>query len=61
MSPEQLSQLQRLTDLFNQGRAGVTQVKELSDLLALINQQQDEPYDSINMSASAHLAELESS
>lgn len=41
MSPEQLSQLQRLSDLFEQGQAGVNQVKELSDLLALVNQQQD--------------------
>ncbi|GHF82175.1 hypothetical protein [Thalassotalea marina] len=41
MSPEQLRQLQRLSDLFEQGQAGINQVKELSDLLALVNEQSD--------------------
>jgi len=42
MSPEQLKILQRLSQLFEQGIAGPSQIKELSTLLAAINQNQGE-------------------
>jgi len=38
MSPEQLKVLQRLSQLFEEGIAGPSQIKELSTLLAAINQ-----------------------
>lgn len=41
MSPEQLKMLQELSQIFEQGRAGPKQIKELSDLLALINRQDE--------------------
>jgi hypothetical protein len=40
MSPEQLKVLQRLSQLFEEGIAGPSQIKELSTLLAAINQSQ---------------------
>jgi len=40
MSPEQLKTLQKLSQLFEEGRAGPTQIKQLSELLALINRQE---------------------
>ena len=42
MSPEQLKILQRLSQLFEEGIAGPSQIKELSALLAAINQNQAE-------------------
>ena len=41
MSPEQLKVLQRLSQLFEEGRAGPSQIKELSTLLADINKNHD--------------------
>lgn len=41
MSPEQLKVLQRLSQLFEEGRAGPSQIRELSSLLTAINQNQD--------------------
>lgn len=41
MSPEQLKMLQRLSQLFEEGRAGPSQIRELSSLLTAINQKQD--------------------
>ena len=41
MSPEQLKILQRLSQLFEEGIAGPSQIKELSTLLAAINQNQE--------------------
>lgn len=38
MSPEQLSVLKQLSKLFEEGSAGLTQIKQLSALLAEINQ-----------------------
>jgi hypothetical protein len=40
MSPEQLKVLQRLSQLFEEGIAGPSQIKELSRLLAEINKNQ---------------------
>jgi len=37
MSPEQLKKLQRLSQLFQDGLAGPDQIKQLSELLAIIN------------------------
>ncbi|GAA5132308.1 hypothetical protein [Thalassotalea piscium] len=37
MSPEQLKQLQKLSQLFEEGSAGSEQIKELSELLAEVN------------------------
>ena len=42
MSPEQLKTLQKLSKLFEEGLAGPSQIKQLSELLAIINQRQDE-------------------
>ena len=42
MSPEQLKILQRLSQLFEEGIAGPSQIKELSTLLAAINQNQEQ-------------------
>jgi len=42
MSPEQLKILQRLSQLFEEGRAGPSQIRELSILLADINKNQDQ-------------------
>jgi hypothetical protein len=39
MSPEQLQTLQKLSQLFEEGNAGPNQIKQLSALLAEINQQ----------------------
>jgi len=41
MSPEQLRTLQKLSHLFENGRAGPSQIKQLSELLATINQSHD--------------------
>ena len=41
MSPEQLRTLQKLSRLFEEGRAGPKQIKQLSELLATINQSHD--------------------
>lgn len=41
MSPEQLKILQHLSQLFEEGAAGPSQIKELSALLAEINKNQD--------------------
>jgi len=41
MSPEQLRTLQNLSRLFEDGRAGPRQIKQLSELLATINQSHD--------------------
>lgn len=41
MSPEQLKQLQNLSRLFEQGTAGPSQIKQLSELLALINNHEE--------------------
>ncbi len=38
MSPEQLKTLQKLSQLFEEGSAGPNQIKQLSALLAEINQ-----------------------
>jgi len=38
MSPEQLRTLQKLSQLFEDGCAGPRQIKQLSELLATINQ-----------------------
>lgn len=40
MSPEQLKTLQKLSQLFEEGRAGPSQIKQLSELLAHINRQE---------------------
>jgi hypothetical protein len=42
MSPEQLKVLQRLSQLFEEGTAGPSQIKELSLLLSAINQKQEQ-------------------
>jgi|GEM_PF-1372700 len=42
MSPEQLKILQHLSQLFEEGRAGPSQIRELSILLADINKSQDQ-------------------
>lgn len=41
MSPEQLKNLAELSRLFEEGMAGPKQIKELSELLAEINQLED--------------------
>lgn len=43
MSPDQLRALQQLRQLFEEGRANPHQIKQLSDLLSLINQQSPVP------------------
>jgi hypothetical protein len=42
MSAEQLKMLQQLSQLFEQGIAGPSQIKELSSLLTAINQNQEQ-------------------
>jgi len=42
MSPEQLKVLQKLSQLFEEGIAGPSQIKELSRLLAVINQNHEQ-------------------
>jgi len=42
MSPEQLKVLQRLSRLFEEGAADPGQIKELSRLLAVINQNNEQ-------------------
>ncbi|MFT5757982.1 MAG: phage terminase large subunit-like protein [Alteromonadaceae bacterium] len=41
MSPEQLRTLQKLSRLFEDGCAGPSQIKQLSELLTTINQSRD--------------------
>ncbi len=41
MSPEQLVTLQKLSRMFEEGLAGSTEIKQLSDLLATINHHKD--------------------
>ena len=41
MSPEQLKKLQALSQLFEEGEAGPSQIKQLSELLAVINRRQE--------------------
>ncbi|MBA6263860.1 MAG: hypothetical protein V7780_14020 [Colwellia sp.] len=53
MSPEQLKMLQRLSELFEQGIAGPSQIKQLSSLLAAINQNQEQD-DSLSHSVLTH-------
>jgi hypothetical protein len=48
VSPEQLITLQKLSRLFEDGAAGPDQIKQLSDLLAKVNQHID-PIDEINL------------
>ena len=45
MSPDQLRALKQLRQLFEEGRANPQQIKQLSDLLSLINQQRPVPRD----------------
>ncbi len=46
MSPEQLKKLQELRNVFENGIASPTDIKELSDLLTLINyRDDDEPFE----------------
>lgn len=45
MSPDQLRALKQLRQLFEEGRANPEQIKQLSDLLSLINQQRPVPRD----------------
>lgn len=45
MSPEQLKTLQQLSQLFESGAAGPKQIKQLSELLAEINQLADSSED----------------
>jgi hypothetical protein len=45
MSPAQLKTLQQLSELFEDGLAGPKQIKQLSELLAEINQTADMPED----------------
>lgn len=47
MSPEQLKTLQQLRQLFEQGCAGPIQVRQLSVLLAEINQLANRPEDNL--------------
>ena len=41
MSPEQLNALKKLSQLFEEGVAGPSQIKMLSELLSTINQAKD--------------------
>lgn len=43
MSPEQISKLQHLSRLFEEGIAGPNQIRELSELLSTINHNQEIP------------------
>lgn len=45
MSPEQFKVLQKLRQLFEEGRANPNHIKQLSELLSLINQQKPENND----------------
>jgi hypothetical protein len=47
MSPEQLRKLQKLSDLFEQGIASQNHIKQLSRLLAEINQLSNWPEEDI--------------
>lgn len=47
MSPEQLRTLQKLSDLFEQGNASQNHIKQLSTLLAEINQLSSWPEENI--------------
>ncbi|WP_286264310.1 hypothetical protein [Thalassotalea atypica] len=40
MSPEQLNKLREISELFEQGKASVEQVKQLNDILSRINRHQ---------------------
>jgi hypothetical protein len=48
MTPEQLKELQNLSQLFEQGLAGPDQIKQLSDLLANINNHNDLTEESVH-------------
>ena len=54
MSPEQLKTLQQLSQLFEEGFAGPKQVKQLSALLAEINQLANWPEESLEKIVSPH-------
>tara|TARA_R110000737_G_scaffold113384_1_gene146523 strand:- start:1056 stop:1220 length:165 start_codon:yes stop_codon:yes gene_type:complete len=54
MSPEQLKTLQQLSQLFEEGSAGPMQVKQLSVLLAEINQLANWSEDNIEHVFSSH-------
>ena len=54
MSPEQLKTLQQLSQLFEEGAAGPLQVKQLSALLAEINQLANWSEDNIEHVFSSH-------
>ena len=54
MSPEQLKKLQQLNQLFAQGSVGPKQVKQLSALLAEINQLANWPEENIKQTLPSH-------
>tara|TARA_B110001452_G_C14821210_1_gene286705 strand:- start:39 stop:209 length:171 start_codon:yes stop_codon:yes gene_type:complete len=43
MSPEHLKQLRKLSKAFEQGTACHEQIRQLNDILALVNKNQPEP------------------
>ena len=54
MSPEQLRTLQKLSDLFEEGTASQSHIKQLSILLAEINQLSNWPEEKIGQVASTY-------
>ena len=40
MSPEQLDKLREISELFEQGKANVDQIRQLNDILSQINRHQ---------------------
>lgn len=48
MSPEQLKTLQKLSQLFEEGIAGPSQIQQLSELLSAINHHQDATVSPLN-------------
>ena len=54
MSPDQLRALQQLRQLFEEGRANSQQIKQLSDLLSLINQ-----HNPVNRDSDTNLSDTE--
>lgn len=54
MSPEQLKTLQRLSELFEQGIASPNNIKQLSTLLAEINQLSSWPDENIEQITSSY-------
>ena len=54
MSPEQLKTLQQLSQLFEAGIAGPSQIKQLSALLAEINQMSSWPEESLDHALAEH-------